>query len=295
MISNIQNFQSLGLLYSNQNKSNTQKMSPLEKQKMNIQTQIQQITNDKTLSEEEKMQKIQALQENLDKITEQLGKQELEEMKNIGQKVAEKMQEDVEKETDEVQKEKKAQVAMNFGMISSSGEISKQRTLTYQRKKAVMEEGEGSARVKRIDTMLEDSRKTSLSGAYLASKAAAEYAKAKQANEEKELEAKLAENDKPVSQPEQIVITDNAPEKAQVADKTPEIGKNVGEQNADEPKDIRSGKEPAKDAKITDKKPHVPVKENRPQKIISAKINAYKKVSIQKPAKIDIAGYMFKF
>lgn len=290
MISNIQNFQSLGLLYSNQNKSNTQKMSPLEKQKMNIQTQIQQITNDKTLSEEEKMQKIQALQENLDKITEQLGKQELEEMKNIGQKVAEKMQEDVEKETDEVQKEKKAQVAMNFGMISSSGEISKQRTLTYQRKKAVMEEGEGSARVKRIDTMLEDSRKTSLSGAYLASKAAAEYAKAKQANEEKELEAKLAENDKPVSQPEQIVITDNAPEKAQVADKTPEIGKNVGEQNADEPKDIRAGKEPAKDAKITDKKPNVPVKENRPQKIISAKINAYKRVSIKKPAKIDIAG-----
>ena len=290
MISNIQNFQSLGLLYSNQNKSNTQKMSPLEKQKMNIQTQIQQITNDKTLSEEEKMQKIQALQENLDKITEQLGKQELEEMKNIGQKVAEKMQEDVEKETDEVQKEKKAQVAMNFGMISSSGEISKQRTLTYQRKKAVMEEGEGSARVKRIDTMLEDSRKISLSGAYLASKAAAEYAKAKQANEEKELEAKLAENDKPVSQPEQIVITDDAPEKAQVADKTPEIGKNVGEQNADEPKDIRAGKEPAKDAKITDKKPNVPVKENRPQKIISAKINAYKRVSIKKPAKIDIAG-----
>lgn len=290
MISNIQNFQSLGLLYSNQNKSNTQKMSPLEKQKMNIQTQIQQITNDKTLSEEEKMQKIQALQENLDKITEQLGKQELEEMKNIGQKVAEKMQEDVEKETDEVQKEKKAQVAMNFGMISSSGEISKQRTLTYQRKKAVMEEGEGSARVKRIDTMLEDSRKTSLSGAYLASKAAAEYAKAKQANEEKELEAKLAENNKPVSQPEQIVVTDDAPEKAQVADKTPEIGKNVGEQNADEPKDVRVGKEPAKDVKKTDKKPHVQVKENSPQKIISLKVNSYKRVSIQKSEKIDIAG-----
>lgn len=283
MISNIQNFQSLSLLYTNQNKSYTEKFSPLEKKKMNIESQIQKITNDKTLSEEEKIQKIQALQESLDGIKEQIGKQEFEEMKNLGQKLADQMQEDVEKETDEVQKEKKAQIAMSYGLIASNGEISKQRTLNYQRKRAVMEEGEDSARVKRINSMLEESTKTSMAFSYLASKAAAEYAKANKKNEENELETKLVEDKKDVQQPEKESITD---EKLVISNSQEE----VGEKTLNESKDIKIKSEPNKISKKPDFKPHNVIKEKKSENLISFKVKSYMKISVQKAVKLDIAG-----
>lgn len=106
-IGKINNTQSLNYLQTQQTKSNSQKMSPLEKQKINIQSQMQQINGDKTLSQEEKSKKVQALQEELDKLNEQLGKKQLEDIKDSGKKLAEEMAKDVEKETNGVEKEKK--------------------------------------------------------------------------------------------------------------------------------------------------------------------------------------------
>lgn len=237
-IGQINNTQSLNYLQTQQTKSNSQKMSPLEKQKINIQSQMQQINGDKTLSQEEKSKKVQALQEELDKLNEQLGKKQLEDIKDSGKKLAEEMAKDVEKETNEVEKEKKAQIAMNYGLISSTGEIGKQAKLTFEREKAVRKFGEGSDNVKRIDGMIEQSRKTGLAGAHLAAKAAAEYAKAKQANLEKEQEEKAAKQSQTPVQNNEVKV-DNTAEKIIKNVETKEVGqKQSGEEIRAEKKQV---------------------------------------------------------
>ncbi|TRW24991.1 hypothetical protein FL857_07610 [Criibacterium bergeronii] len=237
-IGKINNTQSLNYLQTQQTKSNSQKMSPLEKQKINIQSQMQQINGDKTLSQEEKSKKVQALQEELDKLNEQLGKKQLEDIKDSGKKLAEEMAKDVEKEINEVEKEKKAQIAMNYGLISSTGEIGKQAKLTFEREKAVRKFGEGSDNVKRIDGMIEQSRKTGLAGAHLAAKAAAEYAKAKQANLEKEQEEKAAKQSQTPVQNNEVKV-DNTAEKIIKNVETKEVGqKQSGEEIRAEKKQV---------------------------------------------------------
>ena len=257
MINGIQRFNPTNMLLNNQLKPDKQKNSPLEKQKTNIQNQIQQIKDDKTLSPEEKMSKIQALQENLDGINEQLGQKELEEIKNSGQKIAEKMQEDVEKEDNTVRKEEKAQVAMNYGLISASREISNQSLLTAQRKKAVLKEGEDSEKVKRIDGMLEQSRKVASSNMHLAAKAAEEYAKTKKVNEDSEFEEKRIDKKEQNQAPEQ------EGNRGELQAKLQSDGDfNVNERSVNGQNHIEEKKIPAAKTKTAKPTSHTEIKEN---------------------------------
>lgn len=127
---------------------------------------------------------------------------------------------------------------MNYGLISSTGEIGKQAKLTFEREKAVRKFGEGSDNVKRIDGMIEQSRKTGLAGAHLAAKAAAEYAKAKQANLEKEQEEKAAKQSQTPVQNNEVKV-DNTAEKIIKNVETKEVGqKQSGEEIRAEKKQV---------------------------------------------------------
>jgi hypothetical protein len=161
-------------------------MKALNKRKDFLDKQMLSIEQDKSLSKEQKQQKQEALQQQMDDLSQEIGKQQLEEAKQGNDKITEKMAKEAEKAPTEEAKQQKADIALNYNLISASTDSNRLQKLTGYRQQAINETGENSSRVKRIENMMTEKTNSIEKSLTQVAKAIEVYSKSIKKEKEKE-------------------------------------------------------------------------------------------------------------
>ena len=144
--------------------------------KNDLQEQMQALIEDKKMDTKTKNNKIKSLQDKMDKVTEELGKQYFKDLEDQASKIIEKSIENSEKKAQTSQDTSDAEVKLKNSLISTASNGNTLKSLSYHRNKIISEEGINSDKVKRIDSFISSAIKNINRNIKLANKAAKTYA-----------------------------------------------------------------------------------------------------------------------
>lgn len=169
---NLQINNNFGFTYQSMNKSNKN----LENIKNDLQEQMQALIEDKKMDGKTKNNKIKSLQDKMDNVIEELGKQYFKDLEDQASKIIEKSIENSEKKAQTSQDTSDAEVKLKYSLISAASNGNTLKSLSYYRNKIISEEGINSDKVKRIDSFISSVIKNVNANIKLANKAAKTYA-----------------------------------------------------------------------------------------------------------------------
>lgn len=169
---NLQINNNFGFTYQSMNKSNKN----LENIKNDLQEQMQALIEDKKMDGKTKNNKIKSLQDKMDNVIEELGKQYFKDLEDQASKIIEKSIENSEKKAQTSQDTSDAEVKLKYSLISAASNGNTLKSLSYYRNKIISEEGINSDKVKRIDSFISSAIKNINRNIKLANKVAKAYA-----------------------------------------------------------------------------------------------------------------------